>query len=99
MGGQVPSTAIACRKTNHAPGSLLAPFARAVDQASWKGQGRELVDSMPGEQPRFHSGHQRGKLVALGVRQVASAPSTDAGEFDEPLALLPVQPHDVITSE
>jgi hypothetical protein len=54
---------------------------------------------MPGEQPRLHSGHQRSKLLALSVRQVAPAPSTAQGELDEPLALLPVQPHDVITSE
>ena len=54
---------------------------------------------MPGEQPRFHPGHQRRKLLALSVRQVAAAPSTDPGELDEPAALLPVQPHDVITSE
>ena len=54
---------------------------------------------MPGEQPRFDPGHQRRKLLALSVRQVAAAPSTDPGELDEPAALLPVQPHDVITSE
>jgi hypothetical protein len=54
---------------------------------------------MPGEQPRFHSGHQRSKLLALSVRQVAPASSTDPDELDEPLPFLLVQPHDVITSE
>jgi hypothetical protein len=80
-------------------GSALAPVSRAVDHESWKRQRRELVYSIPGEQPRFHPGHQHGKLLPLSVRQVAPAPSTYPDELDEPVALLPVQPHDVITSE
>jgi hypothetical protein len=37
--------------------------------------------------------------LAANAGCFAPAPSTDPDELDEPFALLPVQPHDVITSE
>ncbi len=53
---------------------------------------------MANKKPRFQPRDQQGKLLPLSLGQVSAAAPADANQLYKPLALMAVQPRNVIAS-
>ncbi len=79
-------------------GDLAAP-ARAVDQPARKGQGRDSVRRLAGEQARLEVRDQRRKLLPLFLRQISAATASYTNQLHKSPSLLRAQAHHMVAGE